>query len=115
MIHRAERFDAIATSQMVRAWALGESRFHPSAHTAIKVDSRKKAAVASIARREQKNIPHKLRVPGPVGSKLEFQGDAGYYSDDKINKKNFTLKFCHPLVSNIFGYDVPGFHDGKKN
>ena len=56
-IHRAERLEAPATSQMQVACNLGDSRSQPKTHTAMKVDSRKKAAVASMARSEPKMSP----------------------------------------------------------
>ena len=48
-IHKAERFVAIATSQIERAWTFFEILFQPKIHKPMKVDSRKKATVASIA------------------------------------------------------------------
>jgi hypothetical protein len=56
-IHTAERLLARATSQAVTAWALGESLSQPKCHTPMKVDSRKKAAVASMAKSEPKISP----------------------------------------------------------
>jgi len=44
---------------MVAQCALGDSFSHPKNHTAMKVDSRKKAAVASIASREPNMSPTK--------------------------------------------------------
>jgi len=46
--------EAKATSQMQRQWSLGDSRFQPKIQTARKVDSRKKARVGSIGKREPK-------------------------------------------------------------
>ena len=53
----AERLLAPATSHMTVACALRDRRFHPKTQTPISVDSRKKAAVASIARSEPKMSP----------------------------------------------------------
>ena len=57
MIHRAERLEANATSQMQAQCRRGESRFQPKAQTARKVDSRKKARVASMANSDPKISP----------------------------------------------------------
>jgi hypothetical protein len=46
-----------ATSHMTVAWALRESFFQPNTQTPIRVDYRKKAAVASMARSEPKTSP----------------------------------------------------------
>ena len=56
-IHRADRLEAKATSQMQTQWSLGESRFQPKIQTARKVDSRKKARVASMASSDPKMSP----------------------------------------------------------
>jgi hypothetical protein len=57
MIHRADRFEAMATSQIAVRWTFLLTRSQPNAHTARKVDSRKKAAVASMASSEPKMSP----------------------------------------------------------
>jgi len=49
----------MATSQMAAQCARGESFFQPKNHTAMKVDSRKKATVASTASSEPKMSPTK--------------------------------------------------------
>ena len=56
-IQKAEMFEATATSQIVVRWSFGESRFQPKNQTAMKVDSRKKASVASTASSEPKMSP----------------------------------------------------------
>ena len=56
-IQTAESVDAPAISHMTVAWALGESFFHPKIQTPMRVDSRKKAAVASMARSDPKMSP----------------------------------------------------------
>jgi len=58
-IHTAERLLAPATSQATMAWALGVSFSQPKCQTPIMVDSRKKAAVASMASSEPKMSPTK--------------------------------------------------------
>ncbi len=49
--------EATATSQMATQCALGESFFQPKNQTAMKVDSRKNATVASTASKEPKMSP----------------------------------------------------------
>jgi len=46
-------------SHITKAWAFLESFFHPKIHTPMRVDSRKKAAVASMASRDPKTSPTK--------------------------------------------------------
>ena len=62
-IHIAEREEAPAMSHMTVAWAFLESFFHPKTQTPIIVDSRKKAAVASMARSEPKISPTYAEYP----------------------------------------------------
>src|SRR5271157_2801224 len=56
-IQYAEKLEAAKTNQMQVAWTFGESFFQPNIHRPMNVDSRKKATVASIARREPKMSP----------------------------------------------------------
>src|SRR4030065_2619594 len=58
-IHKADRFEAMATSQMASACAPGESLSQPKIHTPRKIDSRKKADSASMARGAPKISPTK--------------------------------------------------------
>ncbi len=56
-IHRAEILEAIAVNHIAKVFSLGLILFQPNHQTAIKVDSRKKAKVASIAKSEPKISP----------------------------------------------------------
>ncbi len=56
-IQRPERFVAIATIQIEKAWNLLLTLFHPKAHTPMKTDSMKNATVASMARGAPKMSP----------------------------------------------------------
>jgi hypothetical protein len=53
----ADMLPAAATSHITVAWALAESFFQPKIQTPMRVDSRKKATEASMARREPKMSP----------------------------------------------------------
>ena len=57
LLHEAETLEAIATSQMHMACIFGESTFQPKIQAPRKVDSRKKAMVASMASKEPKMSP----------------------------------------------------------
>ena len=57
MIHRAEMLPAKKTSQAQRQCSFLPIFFQPKCQTAMKVDSRKKATVASMARSEPKMSP----------------------------------------------------------
>jgi len=56
-IHSADRLEAIATSQIASRCAFLGNRSQPNTHTAMNVDSRKNAAVASMASSEPKMSP----------------------------------------------------------
>ena len=82
-IHRAEILDAMATSHMLTAWALGESFFHPKAQTAMKVDSRKKATGGLDGQQRTENVAHIAGIPGPVGAELELESDSGHHTGSR--------------------------------
>src|SRR5664279_808895 len=58
-IHRADRLDPKATSQMAATWSGLEILFQPKVHKPRKVDSRKNASNASIASGAPKISPTK--------------------------------------------------------
>lgn len=61
------------------------------------------------------NIAHIGRVAGPVGTELEFQGDARDHPQHEVDEEQLAPKPGHAFVGFIPGADVQSFHDRQKN
>ena len=63
--------------------------------------------------RGAENIPDIMRVIGPVGTKLEFHGDAGSHPQREIDTEQLAPETGHVAVDFLLGNDIGGFHDDQ--
>ena len=58
------------------------------------------------------NVAHVGRIARPVGTELEFEGNAGDHPYGEVDQKNLTPEFGHGEIGLVAGAHVLGFHVG---
>ena len=71
----------------------------------------KKGHQSFDGQRGPEDIPHIMRIVGPIGSELKFQGKAGGNSQGKVNTEQFTPETGHVLINLHAGHDIDRLHD----
>jgi hypothetical protein len=64
--------------------------------------------------RRTKDVAHVVRVIGPVGTELEFKGDASGHAQRKVDAEELAPKAGHVLPDHLAGHHVDALHDHQK-
>ena len=60
------------------------------------------------------NVPHVVRVVGPVGAELELEGDACGDTQCEVDAKQLAPKARHVFPDHIAGHDIDTLHDHQE-